>query len=48
LAATRWPDRETVDDQSQGVPLANIQELVGYWGTHYDWRKAPVPLERVA
>jgi hypothetical protein len=32
IAATRWPDRETVTDQSQGVRLAKIQELVGYWG----------------
>jgi hypothetical protein len=36
VAATRWPDRETVTDQSQGVPLAKIQELVRYWGTDYD------------
>jgi pimeloyl-ACP methyl ester carboxylesterase len=39
IAATRWPDRETVDDQSQGVQLATIQELARYWGTDYDWRK---------
>ena len=32
IAATRWPDRETVDDQSQGVQLAKFQELVRYWG----------------
>ena len=36
--ATRWPDRETVTDDSQGVQLATIQSLVQYWGTEYDWR----------
>ncbi len=44
LAATRWPDRETVSDQSQGVQLAKLQELVRYWGTDYDWRKAEAKL----
>src|SRR5687767_2335191 len=44
IAATRWPDRETVDDWSQGVPLARLQELVRYWGTDYDWRKAEARL----
>ncbi len=39
IAATRWPDRETVDDGSQGTPLAKLQELVRYWGGEYDWRK---------
>ena len=39
IAATRWPDRETVSDSSQGVQLANLQGLVRYWGTQYDWRK---------
>ncbi|MBR1336357.1 pimeloyl-ACP methyl ester carboxylesterase [Bradyrhizobium ottawaense] len=39
LLATRWPDRETVSDQSQGIPLAKLQSLVHYWGTGYDWRK---------
>jgi pimeloyl-ACP methyl ester carboxylesterase len=42
LTATRWPDKET--DQSQGVPLARLQELVRYWGTDYDWRKAEAKL----
>src|SRR5919106_1263355 len=37
LAATRWPDRETVTDQSQGVPLAKLQELVRCWETDYDF-----------
>jgi pimeloyl-ACP methyl ester carboxylesterase len=44
IAATRWPDRETVNNRSQGVQLANIQELVRYWGTDYDWRKAEAKL----
>jgi len=44
LAATRWPDQETVSDRSQGVQLAKIQELVRYWGTDYDWRKAEAKL----
>src|SRR5260370_1768270 len=44
IAATRWPDRETVNDPSQGVQLAKIQELVRYWGTGYDWRKAEAKL----
>jgi hypothetical protein len=39
IAATRWPDKETVADQSQGAHLAQVQELVRYWGTGYDWRK---------
>ncbi|MCF6100844.1 epoxide hydrolase family protein [Mesorhizobium muleiense] len=40
IAETRWPDRETVDDQSQGIQLAKLKPLVKYWGTGYDWRKA--------
>ncbi len=39
INSTRWPDRETVSDQSQGVQLATIQALARYWGTEYDWRK---------
>jgi pimeloyl-ACP methyl ester carboxylesterase len=35
--ATRWPESETVTDDSQGVPLATMQELMRYWGTDYDW-----------
>ena len=42
IADTRWPDQET--DPSQGVPLARLQELVRYWGTDYDWRKAEAKL----
>jgi pimeloyl-ACP methyl ester carboxylesterase len=44
IAATRWPDRETVDDASQGIPLAKIKPLVEHWGTGYDWRKAEAKL----
>ena len=36
--ATRWPERETVSDDSQGVRLAMMQDLARYWGTEYDWR----------
>jgi pimeloyl-ACP methyl ester carboxylesterase len=39
IAATRWPERETVDDQTQGVPLATIQALAAYWGSEYDFRR---------
>lgn len=38
LAATRWPEAETVDDWSQGVPLAYMQDLCRYWAERYDWR----------
>src|SRR3984893_9500826 len=44
IAATRWPDRETVADQSQGVRLATTQQLVRYWQTEYDWRKVEARL----
>jgi pimeloyl-ACP methyl ester carboxylesterase len=44
LAATRWPDKETVPDRSQGNQLATIQDIVHYWGTDYDWRKAEAKL----
>src|SRR5262249_55970248 len=40
----RWPDQETVKDQSQGVQLARMKELARYWGTTYDWRKAEAKL----
>jgi pimeloyl-ACP methyl ester carboxylesterase len=39
VRATRWPDRETVKDQSQGVQLATIRELARYWATEHDWRR---------
>ena len=44
VAATRWPDRETVNDQSQGIQLAKIRPLVEYWGSGYDWRKGEAKL----
>lgn len=44
INATRWPEKETVADQSQGVKLEQIQELAKYWGTDYDWRKAEAKL----
>jgi pimeloyl-ACP methyl ester carboxylesterase len=44
IAATRWPDRETVDDQSQGIQLTKLKPLVEYWGAGYDWRKAEARL----
>jgi pimeloyl-ACP methyl ester carboxylesterase len=44
IAATRWPDRETVADHSQGVPLAMMEELARYWATDYDWRKVEAKL----
>ena len=39
IAATKWPDRETVADSSQGVQLATVRKLAHYWATDYDWRK---------
>src|SRR5580700_882990 len=39
INATHWPDRETVDDTTQGVQLAMIQGLATYWATSYDWRR---------
>ncbi|MEJ3657417.1 epoxide hydrolase family protein [Actinomycetes bacterium KLBMP 9759] len=39
LRGTRWPEAETVDDWSQGVPLAYLQDLCGYWAERYDWRR---------
>jgi pimeloyl-ACP methyl ester carboxylesterase len=44
INATRWPGRETVTDDSQGVRLATMQELARYWGTDYDWRKCETQL----
>ena len=42
--ATRWPERETVADDSQGVRLAMMQELARYWATDYDWHKCEAKL----
>jgi pimeloyl-ACP methyl ester carboxylesterase len=47
ISATRWPDRETVTDHSQGVPLATVQKLARYWATLYDWRKIEAKLNAV-
>jgi pimeloyl-ACP methyl ester carboxylesterase len=44
IAATRWPRKELVEDRSQGVQLATLQELARYWETDYDWRKAEAKL----
>ena len=44
IADTQWPEKETVADSSQGVPLATMQELARYWATDYDWRKAEAKL----
>src|SRR5918998_1408899 len=44
IAATQWPERETVADSSQGVPLATMRELASYWASAYDWRKAEAKL----
>src|SRR5215204_2153836 len=44
IADTQWPEKETVADESQGVPLATIQELARYWATDYDWRKCEAKL----
>lgn len=44
ILATRWPDKETVEDQSQGVQLAAVQKLAHYWATDYDWRKCEAKL----
>ena len=44
IVATRWPDKETVGDPSQGVQLAFIQALARYWATDYDWRRCEAQL----
>src|SRR5882724_3848241 len=44
LRMTRWPDKETVNDQSQGIQLGKLKPLVAYWGTGYDWRKVEAKL----
>jgi pimeloyl-ACP methyl ester carboxylesterase len=47
LARTRWPERETVDDWSQGIPLAYVQELCAYWRERYDWRRAEARINAI-
>src|SRR5258707_6436161 len=44
INATKWPERETVTDATQGVQLATMQNLARYWGTDYDWRKCEAKL----
>ncbi|HXA79062.1 MAG TPA: epoxide hydrolase [Candidatus Acidoferrales bacterium] len=47
ISATRWPDKETVTVESQGVQFATMQQLARYWGTDYDWRKSQAKLNAV-
>jgi pimeloyl-ACP methyl ester carboxylesterase len=44
IAATQWPEKETVSDDSQGVPLATMQKLARHWATEYDWRRCEAEL----
>ena len=44
INATKWPERETVTDETQGVQLATMQKLAQYWATDYDWRKCEAKL----
>jgi hypothetical protein len=44
IDATAWPERETVPDSSQGMPLTTMQELARYWATDYDWRTCETKL----
>src|SRR5688572_12205299 len=48
IKATRWPEKETVADTSQGVPLTPLQDLARYWATDYDWRKCEAKLNALA
>jgi pimeloyl-ACP methyl ester carboxylesterase len=47
LAATRWPDRETPGDWSQGIPLAYMEQVVRYWASNYDWRRCEARVNRI-
>src|SRR5258708_11436130 len=47
LAQTRLPDKETVTDYSQGVPLKTVQQVLSYWQSNYDWRKVETRLNAV-
>src|SRR5262245_10103711 len=47
ILATRWPDREQVDDTTQGVQLATMQALARYWASDYDWRKVEARLKAI-
>src|SRR5690349_17709712 len=44
IAATQWPEKETVADDSQGVPLALMQDVARYWASGYDWRNVEAKL----
>src|SRR5215207_10790894 len=44
IEATRWPEKEPLNDHSHGVPLATMQKLADYWVTEYDWRKVEAKL----
>jgi len=46
LTHTRWPERETPDDWSQGIPLSYLKELCAYWASDYDWRAREAKLNR--
>jgi len=46
LRATRWPEKEAVDDWSQGIPLAYVQDVCAYWAEKYDWRAREARLNR--
>jgi pimeloyl-ACP methyl ester carboxylesterase len=48
LRRTRWPEAETVDDWSQGIPLAHVQDLCRYWADEYDWRRSEAHLNGFA
>jgi len=48
LRATRWPDREAVDDWSQGIPLGYVQDVCAYWAEKYDWRAREERINRFA
>src|SRR5262245_47590386 len=47
IAATRWPDKEQVADEAQGVRLATVQQLAHYWQTSHDWRKVEARLNKL-
>ena len=47
INATKWPERETVTDATQGVQFATIQKVAHYWGTDYDWRKCEAKLKEL-
>src|SRR5262245_15605322 len=47
IQATKWPERELVPDQTQGVQLATMQALARYWGTEYDWRRCEAKLNEL-